>query len=420
MRLRLAFTTVFSGLLLIFVAAYGRPVSMSGSNSAELFLPFIVTAAEPLEQIGLEVIVTGVGVPTAITHAGDGRLFVAQKDGVVTIIENGLPFTTPFLDIRHLVISGGAETGLLGLAFPNDYATSGVFYASYIDVANRSALSRFTVSADPDIANPQPELLLAIEQPSYPGAGNIHNGGDIQFGPDGYLYWTLGDGQPSGSEGPNRAQNLTEMLGKIHRIDVSGDAGGSADCYVEGNGAYTIPLDNPFVDGLGGDCDEIWAYGLRNPWRISFDRITGDLFIGEVGHRTQEEIDFDSADNPGGVNYGWPCYEGDAPRDSDLCDQDNTLVFPVYAYEHGGDCASVVGGYVYRGMREPQMVGYYFFADFCSGEFYAMEGLSAETPWSVIQVGGGFSNPTTFGEGVDGELYVGTASGVVYRIKSAE
>ncbi len=420
MRSRRAVTIVCVGLLLVLGWAYSRPVWMSGANSDELFLPLVVSPPGPLEKIDLEPFITGIGVVTTITHAGDNRLFVAQKDGVVIIIENGVPSSTPFLDISHLVLSGGAETGLLGLAFAPDYAESGVFYVSYIDLENRSAMSRFTVSADPNVANSQPELLLAIQQPSYPGAGNIHNGGDLQFGPDGYLYWTLGDGQPSGASGPNRAQNLTEMLGKIHRIDVSVGAGDSADCYDEGNGAYTIPHDNPFADGPGGDCDEIWAYGLRNPWRISFDWITGDMFIGDVGHHTQEEIDFEPSTSPGGTNYGWPCYEGTVPREPGLCDSAETLVFPAYVFAHEDACASVTGGYVYRGAFDPTLYGHYVFADFCSGTFYAAAVDSAETPWAVVTTVYPGVNPTTFGENLAGDLFVGTASGTIYRVQSGD
>ncbi|MCO5199031.1 MAG: PQQ-dependent sugar dehydrogenase [Anaerolineae bacterium] len=398
-------------------------VSSRHFESAEtVHLPLIIKPHPPLQQIGFELIVDGIVIPTAITHAGDDRLFIAEKAGLVHIVENGTRLPTPFIDIRALTVAVDGSAGLLGMAFDPNYIENGRFFLVYTNRNDQTTLARFTVSANPNIANPTPSVLITVDQPIWPEEGNVHNAGDIHFGPDGYLYWVIGDGKQPGSAGPNHAQDLNYLLGKMARIDVSENATGVApDCVGDGNGEYAIPLDNPFVTGFGDACGEIWASGLRNPWRFSFDRATGDMFIGDVGNNQYEEINHQPAGAPGGRNYGWVCYEGPLFTNSPNCEPIGDYTFPAYYYPHiESGCASVTGGYVYRGVHEVQMLGYYLFADFCDGKFYATNKFSAETPWQVTLVGGGAGNPTTFGEAANGELYVGMASGNIYRIKSAE
>ncbi len=343
--------------------------------------------------------------PVDIAHAGDGRLFIVEQRGLIQSLAR--PFSehtaVPFLDIRDRVSSGG-ETGLLGLAFHPHYAQNGYFYVNYIyqnPVTQQlySRISRFQVSADPNAADPDSELiLLQLAQPF-----TNHNGGDLAFGADGLLYAALGDGG-SGGDPQNNGQNNATLLGSLLRLDVDGgglppDCGGS-------QAAYTVPADNPLRDGPGGTCDEIWAYGLRNPWRIGFDRATQDLFIGDVGQGLWEEIDYQPAGS-GGQNYGWRCYEGTHPYNLAGCES-NTAVytFPIAEYAHtspNGRC-SVTGGFVYRGNWYPALVGAYVYGDFCTGEL-----------WSLRQTNGVWQNEllldsplriSTFGEDVNGEIYL--------------
>jgi glucose/arabinose dehydrogenase len=387
------------------------------ADDSGVYLPIVVSPRPDLEQIQISLYSSGYNVPTVITHAGDSRLFVAQKDGRVFIVNDGTRLSTPFVDIQHLTLSNGSETGLLGLAFDPEYASNGHFYLSYTNTSNHTALARFSVTNDPDVANPVPDVLMTVEQPFWENAGNIHSGGDIHFGPDGYLYWGLGDGKLAGTDGPNYAQDMSKMLGKMARIDVSGTQAPS-DCVGAGSGNYSVPNSNPFNDGAGNRCDEIWAVGFRNPWRFSFDRVTGDLLIGDVGHKKYEEIDFQPAGTPGGRNYGWICYEGPSVANPIGCGPIEQYTFPVYSYPHVDGCASVTGGYVYRGTEFESMVGYYIFSDFCDGVFRAMRPLSADTQWMPKVVADYPISPTTMGEDAVGELYVGSAGGTVYKISA--
>jgi glucose/arabinose dehydrogenase len=350
----------------------------------------------------LEQVASGLSVPLYLTApVGDvARLFVVEKTGGIRIIKDGSLLAEPFLDLSAKISSGG-EQGLLGLAFDPDYGTNGRFVVHYTDLAGNTVLSRFQVSADPDRADPASEqILLAAIQPA-----SNHNGGQITFGPDGFLYFGLGDGGGSGDP-EGRGQDLSELLGSILRIDVrSGDP-------------YTVPADNPFV-GNPNARPEVWSYGLRNPWRFSFDRFNGDLYIADVGQDRLEEIDVStSADGAGrGVNYGWSIMEGKECFGSSTCDRTG-LTLPVLDYSHAQGC-SVTGGYVYRGPAIPAIQGHYFYADFCQGWVrsfrYSGGAVTEETSWPTLSPGGSI---LSFGEDLAGELYVLQASGGVYRIVS--
>jgi len=340
----------------------------------------------------------GFSSPVTITHAGDRRLFVVNQPGSVVIVDStGNVSPEPFLDISGKVIFQG-EQGLLGLAFHPDYVNNGYFYVNYIGAGDSTHISRFTrMEGNPDKADPQSEMnIMTIAQPY-----ENHNGGDLIFGPDGYLYIGLGDGGSGGDPG-DRAQNPAELLGKILRIDVShGDP-------------YTIPESNPFY-AMDSIRNEIWAMGLRNPWRFSFDRKTGDLWIADVGQNLSEEINFQPAGSPGGENYGWNCFEGNNLFDTLDCMSADSFAFPVYTYPHGEEC-SVTGGMVYRGDSLSPYYGKYFFADYCSDRIWTLHKDTDE--WVKEDFGrfegNGFS---TFGEDNKGELYVaGHSNGIIYRI----
>jgi glucose/arabinose dehydrogenase len=342
----------------------------------------------------------GFSSPVTITHADDSRLFVVNQPGTVFMVDSsGIVNPEPFLNITDRVTFGG-EQGLLGLAFHPDYKNNGYFYVNYTGVGDSTHISRFTMLAGhPEKADPNSEKkILTIPQPY-----KNHNGGEVVFGPDGYLYIGMGDGG-SGGDPEKRAQNPAELLGKILRIDVShGDP-------------YTIPESNPFY-ATDFARKEIWALGLRNPWRFSFDRKTGDLWIADVGQNLVEEINFRPAGSKGGENYGWRCYEGNHLFDTTGCVSSDSLIFPVYTYPHGSEC-SITGGFVYRGDSLSPYYGKYFFADYCSDRIWT---LHKETTGWVREdfgrfAGSGFS---TFGEDMYGNLYVaGNSSGIIYRVSN--
>jgi len=338
----------------------------------------------------------GLKQPVSITNAGDSRLFVVQQGGMVRIVKDGTLLKDPFLDISDRTKSGG-ERGLLGLAFPPDYATSGHFYVYYTDPRGESTLSRFSVTpGNPDRADPTSEEVLLTQEQPY----SNHNGGQIAFGPDGYLYLGLGDGG-SGGDPQGNGQNLGVLLGKLLRLDVSGDEG------------YKVPPSNPFV-ATAGARSEIWAYGLRNPWRFSFDRETGDLYIADVGQDAFEEVDFQPADSKGGENYGWNIMEATHCYAASTCDQTG-LTLPIIEYPHGPQWGtSISGGYLYRGEAVPALVGRYVFADFTSGRVWS---ASREDGWEMKPLFETGFNVSTFGEDAEGELYVADyTSGLIYRV----
>lgn len=341
---------------------------------------------------------SGLTTPVCIANAGDSRLFVVDQHGYVTLLNSlALANAQPFLDIHDRIVYGG-ERGLLGIAFHPQYSSNGYFYVNYTGAGGSTQISRFKVNTDnPDIADPTSEQkILTVSQP-YAN----HNGGDLHFGADGYLYIGLGDGG-SGGDPENRAQNTKTFLGKMLRIDID-------------NGhPYAIPPTNPFVND-STVLPEIWATGLRNPWRFSFDRLTGDLWIGDVGQNKYEEIDFQLAASSGGENYGWKCYEGNDAYASNNCSPDVLLTYPIYTYPHGNEC-SVTGGYVYRGSTASPFYGHYFFADYCSDKIWTLHQESGR--W-IKEDFGQFAgnNFSAFGEDANGELYIaGVSSGKIYKV----
>ena len=355
------------------------------------------------QVLSLETFASGFNDPVDITNAGDGRLFIVEQDGVIRIVdEDGSVLPTPFLNIDPRVRSTGNEQGLLGLAFHPDYQNNGYFYVNYsINPSGDSRISRFKVTADPNIADPNSELIIYEFTQDF----SNHNGGDLNFGPtDGYLYIGTGDGGSAGDPF-NRAQNGLSPLGKMLRIDVDNPSNGNN---------YGIPASNPFV-GNPAVLDEIWALGLRNPWRFSFDRQTHDMWIGDVGQNAWEEIDFQPASSAGGENYGWRCYEGNNSFNTGGCGPIGNYVFPVIAVNHSGNC-SITGGYVYRGQKYPNLIGKYLYTDYCSGRFWTLEpdGQGGWTNALLADLAFGF---TTFGEDQNGELYVANiGNGLVYRV----
>jgi glucose/arabinose dehydrogenase len=349
--------------------------------------------------VALQTIASGLSFPLYLTSPpGDDRLFIVEKGGRIRVWTGGTVLEPPFLDISAQVSSDG-ERGLLGLAFPPDYATTRRFVVHYTDPAGDTRVSLFRVSDDPNLADPASETVVLAEAQPFPN----HNGGQIAFGPDGFLYLGLGDGGSAGDP-EGRGQRLDELLGSILRIDVSAGA------------PYAVPPDNPFL-GTSGARPELWSYGLRNPWRFTFDRATGDLDLGDVGQNQWEEIDYSpaSAGAGRGANFGWNRMEGRHCFAVESCDQSG-LVLPVLEYGHGSGC-SVTGGYVYRGAAIPELQGHYFYADFCQGfvrSFRIQDGAAVDqADWPTLRPGGSVSS---FGEDAAGELYVLTAEGGVFRI----
>ena len=368
-----------------------------------ILLTLFITApdARPGAEIGigLEQIVTGLTHPVHLTHAGDrsGRLFVVEQEGVIRIVRGGKVRQAPFLDIARLVRSGG-EQGLLSVAFHPRYLANGLFFVNYTDRSGDTVVARYRVSADPDRADPTTaSVVLTIPQPY-----SNHNGGQLQFGPDGYLYIGMGDGG-SGGDPQGHGQNPSSLLGKMLRIDVS-------------SLPYAVPPSNPFA-GPGPPLDEIWALGLRNPWRFSFDRQTGDLYIADVGQNTYEEVDVQPASSRGGENYGWNIMEGTAcfsPRAG--CRREG-LTLPVATYRTGEDC-SITGGYVYRGTRVPALTGTYVFGDYCSGRIWGLQ-KAADGRGNVRELDDTDLRISSFGEDEAGEVYLVDHRGSIFRIREA-
>lgn len=358
-----------------------------------LALPLFAFAATPI--ISLDEIAGGLDAPVSITHAGDARLFITLQDGQVVIWDGTRVLPTPFLDIRDLTSKGG-ERGLLSVAFHPHYAQNGLFFVNYTNTGGHTVIARYRVSAnDPNRADlTSARTLLVIEQPY-----QNHNGGQMQFGPDGYLYIGMGDGGSGGDPG-NRAQTLSTLLGKMLRIDVNADT-------------YSSPATNPFVNNTAAR-SEIWALGLRNPWRFSFDRVTGDLWIADVGQGEYEEVDFQPATSIGGENYGWKRMEGTHCYEPASGCNNGQLVLPVIEYDHSGGACSVTGGYVYRGASSPRLVGSYIYGDYCNGKIWAAtrDGSSVAIR-ELIDTGFLIS---TFGEDMNGELYVADHRGTIYRL----
>jgi glucose/arabinose dehydrogenase len=375
----------------------------------KLLLPLLLFPVLLFGQndLSLNLLADGYNRPCEIVNAGDERLFIVQQPGIIEILlPDGTQINDPFLDIQSAVQDGGFEQGLLGLAFAPDYCTSGEFYVNYTTTfggTTYTRVSRFAVNPDNenDALEDSEEIILEFEQDF-----NNHNGGQLLFGPDGYLYIATGDGG-SGGDPFNRAQDIMSHLGKILRIDVSTDP-------------YSIPDSNPFAfDDFG--LDEIWAYGLRNPWKITFDPETGDLYIADVGQSDWEEVNFQPANSDGGENYGWRCYEGtEEYNTSGNCSDITGTVFPVLEYNHtnvgNGQRCSVTGGMVYRGSSFPSLEGRYILSDYCSGEYWVLWEAFGE--WQSFLGDELESTLVSFGTDVWGELYAlngseGTVSQVV-------
>lgn len=353
-------------------------------------------------RLELEPIADGFERPLYITSAGDnsGRLFVVEQQGVIQIVQDGQRLAQPFLDIRDLVGSRGNEQGLLSVAFHPEYQRNGQFFVNYTNRDGNTVIARYQVSDNLDSADPaSAQIILTINQPA-----SNHNGGLLKFGPDGYLYIGTGDGGRAGDPW-NNAQNRTVLLGKLLRVDVSQIA------------PYSAPADNPFVDQIEAR-PEIWAYGLRNPWRFSFDRTTGDLYIADVGQNIYEEVHVQPASSRGGENYGWNIMEGNACYPSDASCDRSGLELPVTDYEHREGGCSITGGYVYRGDVFPQMVGIYFYADYCSGYLWGLQ--NANGAWQSELLLRTNAQVSSFGEDDAGELYLADlGSGTVYRLVHA-
>jgi glucose/arabinose dehydrogenase len=350
--------------------------------------------------VGLEEVAAGLAFPVALTApANDPRLFIVEKGGAIRVVREGTLLPAPFLDLSAKVSTGG-EQGLLDLAFDPAYATSGRFFVHYTDVNGNTTVSSFHVSpADPDLADPATEtVVFTTEQPF-----DNHNGGRLEFGADGMLYIGLGDGGSGGDPG-GRGQSLADFLGDILRVDVLAGTG------------YTVPPDNPFA-GRPDARPEVWSYGLRNPWRFTFDPATGDLYIADVGQSAWEEIDVATAAQGAGrgANFGWNIMEGSHCYAATPCDTTG-LVMPVLEYSHGEGC-SISGGFVYRGAAIPALQGHYFYADYCQGWVRSIRldnGQIAESlQWPTLAPGGAVP---AFGRDAAGELYVLSAEGRVFRI----
>jgi glucose/arabinose dehydrogenase len=377
------------------VALLPTVCALSAGQPSQPVDPCSVRFPTTVPQIELQKFADGFTRPVYLTHAGDGsgRLFVVEQAGVIRIVRDGKISATPFLDIRDRVESGG-EKGLLSVAFHPKYKENGRFFVNYIARKQgvlKSIIAEYNVSQkNPDIADRAERVILEIEQPFA-----NHNGGLNKFGPDGFLYIGMGDGGAAGDP-LNAGQSLDTLLGKMLRIDVEREP-------------YAIPQDNPFV-GRADVQGEIWAYGLRNPWRFSFDRCTERLFAGDVGQNRLEEIDLIEK----GKNYGWRIMEGSQCFDPPSLCNTQGLELPIAEYDHSLGC-SVTGGYVYRGTQFPTLIGHYLFGDYCSGRIWSL----TEDPqgrWTMRQLIDSPFSISSFGEDEQGELYVIHYGGAIYRV----
>ena len=369
-------------------------VSQPTNSSTELPPVMAVTT------ITLAPIITdGLTDAAYLTHAGDDRLFVVEKPGRIRIIQDGNLLAEPFLDISKRVESDFSERGLLSVAFHPKYPENGRFFVNYTNNDGDTVISRFQVTTDPNLADAANEtILLTIPQPF-----SNHNGGQVKFGPDGYLYVGMGDGGAAADPQGN-GQNAETLLGAMLRLDVDG---------ASNEATYAVPADNPFVNSEGRN--EIWATGVRNPWRFSFDRLTGDLFIADVGQNIWEEVSFQPANSPGGENYGWDILEGTHCFSEDTCDSSG-MILPIHEYQHENGRCSITGGYVYRGAQFPALTGNYFFGDYCTGEIWAITPAN-DSPWPVQFLLDTNFSIASFGEDAHGELYVVDLKGGVYQIQ---
>jgi len=363
--------------------------------TASLLVACTVESVNAQTDFDLELLATGLNLPVDIEASPDNKLFILEKGGSIKIVEDGQVLSQNFLSIS---VNTDSEQGLLGMAFDPDYSNNGHFFIYYSQAnAQRSIVSRFTVSADPLIADPNSELVLfTLSQPQ-----SNHNGGDLNFGPDGYLYIGLGDGGRSVD-----AQDHSNLLGNILRIDVSSSTEDEP---------YTIPSDNPFVNDAS-IFDEVWSQGWRNPWRFSFDQMNGDMWIGDVGQDRWEEVSYEPATAGGGLNYGWRCFEATQSYNGTDCGPSTDYVEPVFQYALSNGNCTVIGGYVYRGSEFAGLAGKYIMTDFCSGQFRALspDGSGGFVSEDLLQVGW---RPSSFGQNRDGDLFIADyGGGRIYKI----
>lgn len=415
------------GVVWITAGSKGNAVTAEPA-AHKIFMPFI-DESRPV-QLGLVPFTFGFEnkTITAIKHAGDERLFIAGREGKIWIVNpDGSINPEPFLDISKQVAYGSNfEQGLLGLAFHPQYPQVPYFYVAYT-TPRHIQIARLSV--DPtnyNLADPSSlRTFMSIEKPEASGgASPVHNAGDLAFGPDGYLYIPLGDGgpdpyDPKGVPGDpfNNSQRRDTLLGSILRIDPDPTRGLPRDCGT--SDLYSIPRDNPFLNDSG--CDEIWATGLRNPWRMSIDPLNGDFYIADVGEWLREEVNYYPSTAPGGANFGWHCWEGDIdyttihPEVANTCRPETTYVFPVHQYDHANGRCSIIGGKIYRGQKYPGLYGRYIFGDWCNGELWTL--YRDNEQWRTEFAGKHLVAYSTFGEDVHGELYVGGyANGHLYKV----
>ncbi|MBL0035877.1 MAG: PQQ-dependent sugar dehydrogenase [Flavobacteriales bacterium] len=379
---------------------------MKRSLIVAAFLSVMGLQAQNPLQLKLNNWATGLADAVGVAHCGDSRLFVVQQAGIIRVVTDSMTvLPTPFLNITSTVYDVGNEQGLLGLAFDPDHANNGFFYVHYTGGTGNgiSTIARYTVSADSNVADVGSAVILYTWPQPFPN----HNGGDIHFGPDGHLYIALGDGGSAGDPQGN-AQDPTDPLGNLLRIHPEADS------------TYSIPADNPWANAGGDTLPEIWASGLRNPFRFGFDQLTGDLWIGDVGQNDWEEVDYWPAGSTNMPNFGWRCYEGNATFNTSGCQGAANYVFPVAVHSNvanGGTWCSSIGGRVYRGTEYPRMYGRYFYTDYCAGHFWSLRpnGLGGWIDEDVLNTGtAGFSSVT---EGYDGSLYTTNVSfGTVQKI----
>ena len=384
-----------------------KSANMKTIFSILFIIAFLQVSYSQSDSVRLVQFSSGYTFPLGLENCGDTRLFIVQKGGQIMVSDSsGVRDTIPFLDIKGRVNSSADEGGLLGLAFDPHYSATGLFYVYYVNNAGNTQISQFKTSstdansADSNSEKKVLEILLAHVD---------HIGGCLRFGPDGYLYLGMGDGNDSTIGDPNNnAQNPSLLLGKILRIKV------------KSNGTYSIPKSNPFRH-TANYRKEIWDVGVRNPWRYSFDALTGSLVVADVGEAKWEEIDIEKAGSKGGLNYGWRCYEGDSVYNNTQCLDSLKYLFPVYVYTHDGspvaNCA-ITGGFIYRGSKYPALYGKYFFTDFCSGVIRSLTFNSNAAPTETDELKSKiYYALTSFGEDFQHELYaVSSAGGTIYRI----
>jgi len=347
----------------------------------------------PLD-VTIESYMTGLSNPVDIVFYND-TMFIVDQDGIINMAIDGTELSDPFLNITSIVQFTN-ERGLLGLAFDPGFDTNRTFYVNYTNNSGNTIIASYQTYDDSLMGDPGTgTILLTIDQPFA-----NHNGGQIKFGPDGYLYIGMGDGGSAGDPG-DRSQDPLELLGKMLRIDVTADS-------------YSIPIDNPFVDD-SGTLDEIWALGMRNPWRFSFDMETGDLWIGDVGQYDYEEVDFQEASSSGGQNWGWRCYEGLHPFNTSGCGPASDYDDPIFEYDHSGNNCSITGGFVYRGDDSELLNGVYLGIDYCSGYLFGIRRLENNEIESYNFGTNGFGF-TAFGQDDNGEMYLAKSNGIIYKI----